>query len=311
MDQAAAAEERRPPKLATRMAARSTRSRRWRRTCPAQGKLASAQGDELATGPWRLRASKLLAAKLDGADAKAASRDHGQAQDKLKTAAIVLAAVDGDKVQLAAGVTADSTARVKAGELVSFVASQVGSKGGSKPGMAMAGGTDAEARCRRLASVAAWSGRTRVASSLDHAREHPPPRRMFRLEQFTSSWAIFACSTPLSTKVVVEADPVRPSPWHGKSAWSARPGLPRASLAAGSEADARGDVSDLRECVRLHGRAQAFEHRACLGQRDRRSSTTIHLAMKRKMRSWLLRTRAARWPPGSAPRRRTGGRSDR
>ena len=79
-------------------------------------------------------------------------------KDKLKTAAIVLAAVDGDKVQLAAGVTADSTARVKAGELVNFVASQVGGKGGGKADMAMAGGTDATALPQALALVAAWVG---------------------------------------------------------------------------------------------------------------------------------------------------------
>ena len=69
---------------------------------------------------------------------------------------IVLAAVDGDKVQLAAGVTADSMAKVKAGELVNFVAQQVGGKGGGKPDLAMAGGTDARALPAALASVAAW-----------------------------------------------------------------------------------------------------------------------------------------------------------
>jgi alanyl-tRNA synthetase len=76
--------------------------------------------------------------------------------DKLKTAAIVLAAVDGSKVQIAAGVTADSVGKVKAGELVNFVAQQVGGKGGGKPDMAMAGGTDASALPAALASVQAW-----------------------------------------------------------------------------------------------------------------------------------------------------------
>ena len=65
-------------------------------------------------------------------------------------------AVDGDKVQIAAGVTADSIGKVKAGELVNFVASQVGGKGGGKPDMAMAGGTDAAALPKALASVQAW-----------------------------------------------------------------------------------------------------------------------------------------------------------
>jgi alanyl-tRNA synthetase len=77
-------------------------------------------------------------------------------QDKLKSAAIVLAAVDGGKVQLAAGVTADRMGRVKAGELVNFVAQQVGGKGGGKADLAMAGGTDAAALPKALASVAGW-----------------------------------------------------------------------------------------------------------------------------------------------------------
>jgi alanyl-tRNA synthetase len=100
----------------------------------------------------------VLAAKLDGADAKTLRDTMDKLKDKLKTAAIVLAAVDGDKVQLAAGVTADSTGRVKAGELVNFVAGQVGGKGGGKPDMAMAGGTNAAALPQALASVAGWVG---------------------------------------------------------------------------------------------------------------------------------------------------------
>ena len=98
----------------------------------------------------------MLAAKLDGADAKTLRETMDKLKDKLKTAAIVLATVDGEKVQLAAGVTADSTARVKAGELVNFVAQQVGGKGGGKPDMAMAGGTQPAALPAALASVQAW-----------------------------------------------------------------------------------------------------------------------------------------------------------
>jgi alanyl-tRNA synthetase len=64
--------------------------------------------------------------------------------------------VDGGRVQLAAGVTADSIAKVKAGELVNFVAQQVGGKGGGKPDMAMAGGTDAAALPKALQSVQGW-----------------------------------------------------------------------------------------------------------------------------------------------------------
>jgi alanyl-tRNA synthetase len=100
----------------------------------------------------------VLAAVLEGADANALRQTLDQLKNKLKTAAIVLAAVDGGKVQLAAGVTADSVGKVKAGELVNFVAAQVGGKGGGKPDLAMAGGTDAAALPKALASVAGWVG---------------------------------------------------------------------------------------------------------------------------------------------------------
>jgi alanyl-tRNA synthetase len=93
---------------------------------------------------------------LEGADAATLRNTMDKLKDKLKTAAIVLAAVEGGKVQIAAGVTADTTAKVKAGELVNFVALQVGGKGGGKPDMAMAGGTDAAALPQALAGVQAW-----------------------------------------------------------------------------------------------------------------------------------------------------------
>ena len=121
-----------------------------------KGKLASSQGDELVGQAIDVKGLKVLAAKLDGADAKTLRDTMDKLKDKLKTAAIVLAAVDGDKVQLAAGVTADSLGKVKAGELVNFVASQVGGKGGGKPDMAMAGGTNAAALPQALASVQGW-----------------------------------------------------------------------------------------------------------------------------------------------------------
>ncbi|NBO90424.1 MAG: alanine--tRNA ligase, partial [Betaproteobacteria bacterium] len=119
-----------------------------------KGKLASAQGDELVSQVVAVKGLKVLAAKLEGADAKTLRDTMDKLKDKLKTAAIVLAAVDGDKVQIAAGVTADSVGKVKAGDLVNFVAQQVGGKGGGKPDMAMAGGTDARALPQALASVA-------------------------------------------------------------------------------------------------------------------------------------------------------------
>ena len=121
-----------------------------------KGKLASAQGDELLGQAVDVKGLKVLAARLEGADAKVLRETLDKLKDKLKTAAIVLAAVDGDKVQIAAGVTADSIGRVKAGELVNFVAAQVGGKGGGKPDMAMAGGTQPAGLPNALASVPAW-----------------------------------------------------------------------------------------------------------------------------------------------------------
>ena len=123
-----------------------------------KGRLASAQGDELLAQAVDVKGLKVLAAMLPGADAKSLRETMDKLKDKLKTAAIVLAAVEGGKVQLAAGVTADSTGRVKAGELVNFVAQQVGGKGGGKPDLAMAGGSEAAALPAALASVAGWVG---------------------------------------------------------------------------------------------------------------------------------------------------------
>jgi alanyl-tRNA synthetase len=122
----------------------------------AKGKLASAQGDELVTQALDIQGLKLLVAKLDGADAKTLRDTMDKLKDKLKTAAIVLATVDGDKVQIAAGVTADSLGKIKAGELANFVASQVGGKGGGKPDMAMAGGNQPANLDAALSSVQAW-----------------------------------------------------------------------------------------------------------------------------------------------------------
>ena len=121
-----------------------------------KGRLASSQGDDLAQRAVDVKGLKVLAARLDGADAKTLRDTLDKLKDKLKTAVIVLAAVDGSKVQIAAGVTADSTARVKAGEVANYVAGQVGGKGGGKPDMAMAGGTDPSRLPAALASVQRW-----------------------------------------------------------------------------------------------------------------------------------------------------------
>jgi len=121
-----------------------------------KGKLASAQGDELLSQAQDIRGVKLLVARLDGADVKTLRDTMDKLKDKLKTAVIVLGVVDGAKVQIAVGVTPDTTARVKAGELVNFIASQVGGKGGGKPDMAMAGGTEPAMLAAALASVQGW-----------------------------------------------------------------------------------------------------------------------------------------------------------
>jgi alanyl-tRNA synthetase len=124
-----------------------------------KGKLASSQGDDLAARAIDIGGIKVLAAQLEGADAKVLRDTVDQLKNKLKTAAIVLAVVDGGKVQLAAGVTADATSRIKAGELANFVAQQVGGKGGGRPDMAMAGGSDPTNLVAALDSVGAWAAR--------------------------------------------------------------------------------------------------------------------------------------------------------
>jgi alanyl-tRNA synthetase len=119
-------------------------------------KLAASQGDDLINRAKDLQGIKVLAAQLDSADAKVLRDTMDALKAKLKSAAIVLAAVQDGKVSLIAGVTSDATNRIKAGELVNFVAQQVGGKGGGKPEMAMAGGSDPSGLIKALAAVDAW-----------------------------------------------------------------------------------------------------------------------------------------------------------
>ena len=148
-----------PGEVLTRLAQTLDHQRALERDIAAlKGKLASAQGDELLAHAVAVQGVQVLSAELPGADAKALRETLDKLKDKLKTAVIVLAAVDAGKVQLAAGVTADVVGRVKAGELVNFVAQQVGGKGGGKPDLAMAGGTDAAGLPAALASVQGWVG---------------------------------------------------------------------------------------------------------------------------------------------------------
>ena len=121
-----------------------------------KSKLASNQGDALLEQAVAVGGIKVLAATLDGADVPALREAVDKLRDKLGSAAVVLAAVSEGKVSLIAGVTADLTARVKAGELVNFVAQQVGGKGGGRPDMAQAGGTNPLALPGALAGVKDW-----------------------------------------------------------------------------------------------------------------------------------------------------------
>ncbi|TNC97285.1 MAG: alanyl-tRNA synthetase [Gallionellaceae bacterium] len=121
-----------------------------------KSKLATAQGDELLTQAQEINGVKLLVAQLEGADAAALRETMDKLKDKLHSAAIVLASVSDGKVNLIAGVTDDTIAKVKAGDLVNFVALQVGGKGGGRPGMAQAGGTQPENLVTALSGVVDW-----------------------------------------------------------------------------------------------------------------------------------------------------------
>jgi alanyl-tRNA synthetase len=121
-----------------------------------KSKLASSQGDDLASQAVEVKGAKVLAATLDGADAKTLRETMDKLKDRLKSAAIVLGAVNDGKVSLIAGVTSDLVAKVKAGELVNFVAQQVGGKGGGRPDMAQAGGTEPAKLPHALESVKHW-----------------------------------------------------------------------------------------------------------------------------------------------------------
>jgi alanyl-tRNA synthetase len=121
-----------------------------------KSRLAASQGDDLANRAVDVDGLKVLAASLEGADPKTLRETMDKLKDKLKTAAIVLAGVEGSKVSLIAGVTADATRRLKAGELVNFVAGQVGGKGGGRPDLAQAGGNEPARLPQALASVADW-----------------------------------------------------------------------------------------------------------------------------------------------------------
>jgi alanyl-tRNA synthetase len=122
-------------------------------------KLASSQGDDLVVQAQEIKGIKVLAANVENADAKTLRETLDQLKDKLKTCVIVLSAVEDGKITLIAGVSADLISQIKAGELVNFVAQQVGGKGGGRPDMAQAGGTQPEQLPAALISVVDWVGK--------------------------------------------------------------------------------------------------------------------------------------------------------
>lgn len=122
-------------------------------------KLASSQGDDLVAQAQEIKGIKVLAANVENADAKTLRETLDQLKDKLKTCVIVLSAVEDGKITLIAGVSADLISQIKAGELVNFVAQQVGGKGGGRPDMAQAGGTQPEQLPAALISVVDWVGK--------------------------------------------------------------------------------------------------------------------------------------------------------
>jgi len=121
-----------------------------------KGKLASSQGGDIAALAIEVNGAQVLAATIDGADAKVLRETLDQLKGRFKSAAIVLGSIEGGKVTLIAGVTSDLTGKIKAGDLVNHVATQVGGKGGGRPDMAQAGGTNPAALPAALQSVRSW-----------------------------------------------------------------------------------------------------------------------------------------------------------
>jgi alanyl-tRNA synthetase len=121
-----------------------------------KSKLATSQGDALLSQVVEVKGVKVLSLELEGADVKALRDTADKLRDKLKSCILVLGATEDGKVSLIAAVTQDLTSKVKAGDLVNHVASQVGGKGGGKPDLAQAGGTRPDRLASALDGVKAW-----------------------------------------------------------------------------------------------------------------------------------------------------------
>ena len=121
-----------------------------------KSKMAASQGDDLLSQAVDVAGIKVLAAALQGVDAKGLREVADKLKDKLGNCVLLLAVTEGEKVSLVAAVSKDLIGKLKAGDLVNFVATQVGGKGGGRPDMAMAGGTDASKLPQALAGVSDW-----------------------------------------------------------------------------------------------------------------------------------------------------------
>lgn len=128
-------------------------------------RMAHAQGDEISENSVEIGGVKVVAQRMDGVDRKTLRESVDALKDKLKSAAVVLASVEDGKIALIAGVTKDQTKRLSAGELVNFVATQVGGKGGGRPDMAQAGGNQPENLDAALSGVAQWVEQQLTASA--------------------------------------------------------------------------------------------------------------------------------------------------
>lgn len=121
-----------------------------------KSRLAASHGEDLAAQAVDVNGLKVLAARVDGVDTKGLRATVDQLKNKLGSAAVVLATVEGGKVTLVAGVTADYTDRIEAGPLANFVAQQVGGRGGGRPDMAQAGGNDPTRLAQAIKAVPNW-----------------------------------------------------------------------------------------------------------------------------------------------------------
>lgn len=157
MLQAASQLKVKPEQLLERLENNQERSRQLEKEIQQlKKKLASGTGTDLTSQVQEIDGIKVLASIIEGADVQTLRDLMDQLKQKLAPAALVLAAVEGDKISLIAGVSNDAKDRLHAGQLVNHVASQVGGKGGGRPDMAQAGGNDTAALPAALASVKDW-----------------------------------------------------------------------------------------------------------------------------------------------------------